>query len=198
MRLSEQELKELLLLKRKQNSDDIYYKELIKRELVKNNKLIYALHNTELEGMEASNDEYFDNNIRDHYVIPRTQTIPLHYLCYEVSFNKISGMNKVIKKGQVIMYILCDTKDIRDEFTGVARHDLIASIIINEFNWSNVFGNQFMLVQDKAGVTDGEYCLRTLVFEGNVTNSLANNPKVFGSVVDEMNSYNNKFNERTD
>lgn len=178
MNLTNAELQELIELKKIQNSDDIRYKQIIKEKLLNNNKIIYALHNTELEEMNAPNDEYFGINIKDYYIIPEIQSRPMNYLCYEVSFNDVSNYNKVIKIGQVIFYICCEVNDIRDKYTGIARHDLIASILTQDFNWSNCFGNQFRLVQDKAGVLDTNYCLRTLIFEGDVTNSLSNNPKV--------------------
>lgn len=179
MKLTDTELKKLLELKKIHKADDIQYKQKVKDKLINNDLLIYALHNTDLEEIEASNDEYFGTVIKDYYIIPETQTIPKHYLCYEVSFNEVNKYNKIIKVAQLIFYILCDVHDIQDKKTGIARHDLIASIIIDDFNWCNLFGNQFRLVQDKAGVTDNDYALRTLIFEQETTNSLSNNKKVF-------------------
>ena len=58
------------------------------------------------------------------------------------------------------------------EEIGAARQDLIAGILIDKFNGSNVFGNQLKLVSDKPSVTDTKYSTRTLVFEQKATNSL--------------------------
>ena len=55
---------------------------------------------------------------------------------------------------------------------GAARKDLIAGILIDKFNGSNIFGNQLKLISDKPSVTDNSYSTRTLVFEQKTTDSL--------------------------
>lgn len=52
-----------------------------------------------------------------------------------------------------------------DKFTGIPRHDLIACIIRDRFNWSNIFGVQCNLVSSKEALTDNNYISRTMVFE---------------------------------
>ena len=36
-----------------------------------------------------------------------------------------------------------------DKETGIARHDLLAALIIDDFAWSNDFGVQLRLVSDR-------------------------------------------------
>ena len=52
-----------------------------------------------------------------------------------------------------------------DKLTGLPRHDLIASIIREQFNWSNIFGLQTKLISSKEYMTDNNYVVRTLVFQ---------------------------------
>lgn len=52
-----------------------------------------------------------------------------------------------------------------DKLTGLPRHDLIASIIREQFNWSSIFGLQTKLISSKESMTDNNYVVRTLVFQ---------------------------------
>lgn len=162
----------LIDLKNKPNEDDIRYKEIIKQKLLEDDILIWLLNNKELEDAEAENDEYFGKNIRPMFIIPETQTDVQNFLCYETSFDDTARYNPAIKYQEIIFYILCHKDNgIVDEI-GAARQDLIAGIIIDKFNGSNIFGNQLKLISDKPSVTDGNYTTRTLVFEQKGTDSL--------------------------
>ena len=63
-------------------------------------------------------------------------------------------------------------KDGEDESTGLPRHDLIASIIREKFNWSNIFGMQTHIISSKESTTDSNYLVRTLVFQLVDTNGI--------------------------
>lgn len=111
-------------------------------------------------------------------MIAPTQTEVNHYLCYEISFDEVARYNGIIKIQQVIFYVLCNEKDNIEKLTGMPRHDLIAAEVINDFQGSNDFGNQLKLVSDKPGVTDNDFCTRTLIFEQEKPNSIVKNGKV--------------------
>jgi len=66
---------------------------------------------------------------------------------------------------QITFYILCEEKGNIEKATGIARHDLIGAVIMDIFNWSNLFGDQIYCVSDQPGVTDNDYAIRTIVFE---------------------------------
>lgn len=167
------DISELLKFKTNGDNDDIRFKEIIKEKLLNNEKLIYVLNNKELQAAEAEPDEYFGINIRPYYSVPGTQIDVQNYICYETSFDEVDRYNKIIKIGQVIFYILCEEKGIIEEHTGIARQDLLGALIIEEFNWSNYFGNQIRLVSDRPSVVDNHYPCRTLIFEGQFTNSIS-------------------------
>ena len=167
------DIQELLKFKIKGDNDDIRFKEIIKEKLLNNEKIIYVLNNKELEDNDAEVDEYFGVNILPYYMVPGTQHNTQNFICYEVSFEEEARYNKVIKYGQIIFYILCEEKTVIEEATGIARQDLLGALIIEQFNWSNFFGNQIHLISDRPSVVDNHYPCRTLIFEGQFTNSIS-------------------------
>lgn len=73
---------------------------------------------------------------------------------------------------QITFYILCEEKNNIEKRTGIARHDLIGAIIMDIFNWSNLFGGQIHCVSDVPSVTDNDYATRTIIFEQTTDNNL--------------------------
>ena len=170
--LTPEQTQYLIDLKKKPNEDDIRYKEIIKQKLLEDDILMWLLNNKKLEDDEAENDEYFGINILPQFLLPETQTNVQNYLCYEVSFDSEARYNPDIKYQQIIFYILCCDKTAVVSEIGAARHDLIAGVLIDKFNGSNMFGNQLKLISDKPSVTDTHFSTRTLIFEQKTTNSL--------------------------
>ena len=172
------------------DDDNIRYKEKIHDALLNNAELLYALNNEELEselfdGNELNIDEetgellgevdrYFgdNSNIRPYLFIPDTQTDVKHYVCYQVSFDEIPRYSTIQKYTEITFNIFVNGKDRTDKLTGIPRHDLIASIIRERFNWSNIFGMQTHLISSKESVTDNNYLVRTLIFQIVDTNGI--------------------------
>ena len=175
------------------------YKEKIKQALMKSPELLYALHEEELETElfietedEDGNkitvlnidketgellgevDRYFGEsaNIRPYLHIPETQTTVRHYVCYQVMFDELPRYNDTQKYTQITFTIFVNGKDREDESTGLPRHDLIASIIREKFNWSNIFGMQTHIISSKESTTDTNFLVRTLVFQLVDTNGI--------------------------
>ena len=147
------------------DNEDIRIKEKIKELLLNNKTLIHVLNNEELEKADAEPDEYYYVNILPYYIIYPTQTNVQNYVCYETNFERVSRYNNVMKYNQIVFTILCEQKNIVEESTGLARHDLIASLILDQFNWSNYFGQQIVCVSDKTSVSDNSYACMTLIFQ---------------------------------
>ena len=172
------------------DDDNIRYKEKIRDALLNNSELLYALNNEELEselfdGNELNIDKetgellgevdrYFgdNSNIRPYLFIPDTQTDVKHYVCYQVSFDEIPRYSTIQKYTEITFNIFVNGKDRTDKLTGIPRHDLIASIIRERFNWSNIFGMQTHLVASKESTTDSNYLVRTLIFQIVDTNGI--------------------------
>ena len=95
--------------------------------------------------------------------------------------------NNVFKYNQIIFYILCGLKNGIDKATGIARHDLLSALILEEFNWTNYFGTQIHCVQNKPSIVDTNYACRTLIFEmetlAGITKTKNKIPKVIKNEV---------------
>ena len=187
--------KEELLNKRRAyadtpDDDNIRYKEKIHDALLNNAELLYALNNEELESelfdgdklninketgeLLGEVDRYFgdNSNIRPYLFIPDTQTDVKHYVCYQVSFDELPRYSNIQKYTEITFNIFVNGKDRTDKLTGIPRHDLIASIIREKFNWSNIFGMQTHLISSKESITDNNYLVRTLIFQITDVNSI--------------------------
>ena len=173
MELTQEQIQELRDLKKVVDSDDIKYKEIIKKTLINNDLIIYLLNNKELEDNDADPSDYLGVNILPYYMIHPTQSNVQNYICYETTFNELQRYNSNIKKQQIVFYVLCEEKNNIEKTTGIARHDLISALIINMFNWTNLFGAQIHLVSDVPSVIDSDYSCRTLIFEQDTDNNLA-------------------------
>ena len=188
------------------DDDNIRYKEKIHDALLNNAELLYALNNEELESElfdEDDNllideetgellgevDRYFgdNSNIRPYLFIPDTQTDVKHYVCYQVAFDELPRYPNIQKYTEITFNIFVNGKDRTDKLTGIPRHDLIASIIREKFNWSNIFGMQTHLISSKESVTDNNYLVRTLIFQITDVNSITYTP------LGEKSSYINKL-----
>lgn len=177
------------------DDDNIKYKDIIRKALLSCPELLYALNNKELESElfdEDGNllidkdtgellgevDRYFgdNSNIRPSLFIPDTQTTVNSYMCYQVMFDELPRYQNIYKYNEIIFNIFVNGKDRTDKLTGIPRHDLIASIIRERFNWSSIFGMQSKLISSKESITDNDYVVRTLIFQIEDTNSIVYTP----------------------
>lgn len=168
--LTQKEIQELRDLKKVTDDDNIRFKEIIKKRLYQNRKIIHCLNNHAIP--EDSPDEYIGTNIRPYLFVPDTQSEPLNFICFKSEFDELVKFNDSIKKGRITFVILCESKDVDDKETGIARHDLLGSLIREEFHLKNVFGMTSTCISNKESTTDTNYTTRTLIFEVMGTNSL--------------------------
>lgn len=173
MELNDEQLKTLLNLKNTVDSDDIRIKEIIKKTLIENELIIYLLNNKELQDVEADPSDYLGINLLPAYQIHPTQHNVQNFICYEVGFRELERYNSKMKLLQITFYILCEEKNNIEKHTGIARHDLLGALILDMFNWSNLFGGQIHCVSDIPSVTDNDYATRTIIFEQLTDNNLA-------------------------
>lgn len=181
------------------DDDNVRYKEKIRQTFMRCPELLYALHEKDLESelfckdengelvlnidketgeLQGEVDRYFGEsaNIRPYLFIPETQTETKNYVCYQVTFDEIPRYSDFQKYTQITFTIFVNGKDREDSSTGIPRHDLIASIIRERINWSNIFGMQIHLISSKESTTDNNYLVRTLVFQITDTNSITYTP----------------------
>lgn len=192
-------LNKLRAYKESPDDDVILYKQKIKNALLSNPCLLYALDDKTLESELFDKngninwewnedtkqyeplgewDRYFgsDSLIRPFLFIPDTQTTVKCYICYQVEFNEMPRYNNIEKYTLIIFNIFVHGDDRVDKLTGIPRHDLIASIIREKFNWSSIFGMQAKLISSKESTTDNNYICRTLTFQVLDLNGIVNTP----------------------
>ena len=190
-------LNKLRAYKNTPDDENIQYKKKIEKALMLNPCLLYALNEKSLESELFDDDgninwewnedtkeyeplgewdRYFGgtSNIRPYLFIPDTQTEVKHYICYQVSFDEMPRYQDTLKYTNITFTIFVHGNDRNDKLTGVPRHDLIASIIRERFNWSNIFGMQTHLISSKESTTDNNYIVRTLIFQVVDTNEIYN------------------------
>ena len=188
------------------DDENIQYKKKIEKALMLNPCLLYALNEKSLESELFDDDgninwkwnedtkeyepigewdRYFgsDSNIRPFLFIPDTQTEVKHYICYQVAFDEMPRYQDTLKYTNITFTIFVHGNDRYDKLTGIPRHDLIASIIRERFNWSNIFGMQTHLISSKESTTDNNYLVRTLVFQVVDTNGIYNTSNSKTSIV---------------
>ena len=169
----------------RRDSDDIRIKEKIKNELINNKKIIHVLHNVELEKQGCTPGDYYGTNILPYYTIDPTQTHVQNFICFETQWEEEPNYARVgyhyttrkklrqMKLQQIIFHVLCHVSDITEADTGIARHDLLAALIAEQFNWTNILGNKIHIVSNRPSTVDNKYVTRTLVFEQFTDNELA-------------------------
>lgn len=173
MELTQEQIQKLRSYKNVVDSDNIHYKEIIKKSLIENPYIIYLLNNTELEESEADPSDYLGVNILPFFQIHPTQHNVQNFICYEIGFRELERYNNKMKLLQITFYILCEEKNNIEKRTGIARHDLLGAVIMDIFNWSNLFGGQIHCVSDVPSITDNDYATRTIIFEQLTDNNLA-------------------------
>ena len=172
MEFTNEDIQKLRSFKTIVDNDNVRIKEIIKRELLKNKYLIHVLNNKELEDVDANPEDYFGVNIYPFFMLPDIQHSVQNFVCYEVSYRDISRYNAAVKELTIIFYILCEQGNIKDEDTGIARHDLLDALIQDQFNYTNLFGQKLYLKSDVAGVINDHYALRTMTFVQQTDNNL--------------------------
>lgn len=151
------------------DSDDIKVKQKIKECLLTNKYIIHVLNNKELD--EDEPDEYFGVNILPYYMINLTEHNVQNYICF-TTHDEENRYDRSKKTQDVVFVILCDQKNIMDKETSLPRHDLLAALILDEFNWTNYFGPKIHCVSNEESVVDNDWACRTLTFAQVADNNI--------------------------
>lgn len=172
MELTQEQLQTLRNYKTKPDDDNIRIKNVCKNTLIEDPLILYLLNNKELEESEADPTEYINVNILNNYLIHPTQHDVSNFICLGVESVEGVPYNEDLKIQRIIFYILCEEMTNIEKYTGVGRHDLIAARIKHLFNYTNKFGTQCKLVDERESVTDTDYATRTLIFEMETSKNL--------------------------
>lgn len=157
--------------------DIVEMKRLIKQKLISDPDILETLNNSELD--LDSPDEFLDNNIYGFIRVPKIQDEVNCYICFTVDDIEEHRFNEVMKKQYIQFHAICHLDMMKTKY-GIDRHDLLGYLIRDTFNWTNMFGLQFKLIENKERAVDSDYYCRTLVFEATKPNHL-NKAKMDGA-----------------
>lgn len=180
-------LEKLRLFSTCPDDDNVIFKKKIENAFMSCPEILYAVNEKTLEdelfnedgsiNYDGEWDRYFsdgyhDGNFRPYLFIPDTQDDVKNYVCYQTHFEETPRYNTVEKYCLVTFTIFVHAGDRVDNDTGLPRHDLIAAIIRDKLNWTNIFGTQCRIVSDRESMTDYKYVVRTLVFQCTMPNNI--------------------------
>jgi hypothetical protein len=150
--------------------DDIVRKKRIIGEMLYNDSdIIEVLDNPELD--PDCPEEYLHTNIFPFIRVPGTQDVSKNFITYMLDDMEAAQFNKAMKS-QFLKVVIFVHKDLVKTKWGAERHDLLAYLVRDVFHLSNSLGLQLNLVSNREGVTDTDYCTRTLQFEMTTPNSM--------------------------
>jgi hypothetical protein len=156
----------------KVNDDIIEMKRLIKQKLISDTDILGALNNPDID--IDSPDDFLDNNIYGFIRVPKTQDTVRNFICFtvdDIEMDRFRLSSEVMKTQHIQFHCICHLEDMETEY-GIDRHDLIAFLVKDLFNWTNIFGLQFKLIHNSESTVDSDYYCRTLKFEATKLNSL--------------------------
>lgn len=166
------------------DDDTIRLKNRIKEMLLNSPKLLWALHDEDLEA-ELFNEDgtlndtgewdayYGDTSlIRPFLFVPETQDIVCNYLCYQTSSDENMRYNSSMKYFIITFTIFVHEKDSIDKETGIQRHDLIASILRELMAWSSIGTAHATPIYENESVTDNNYITKVLRYQIALPNNL--------------------------
>ena len=154
-----------------QNIDDdiVRKKRIIGQMLYNDPDIIEVLENPTLDPSCPEDALYV--NIFPFIRIPGTQDVSKSYITFMLDDMEKSQFNKSMKL-QYLKVVIFVHKDLVKTKWGADRHDLLAYLVRDVFHLSNSLGLQLSLVSNREGVTDTDYCTRTLQFEMTTPNSV--------------------------
>jgi hypothetical protein len=154
-----------------QNIDDdiVRKKRIIGEMLYSDPDIIEVLDNPELD--PSCPDEYLYQNIYPFIRVPGTQDVSKNFITFMLDDMETAQINKAMKS-QFLKVVIFVHKDLVKTKWGAERHDLLGYLVRDIFHLSNSLGMQLTLLSDREGVTDTDYCTRTLQFEMTTPNSV--------------------------
>lgn len=153
--------------------DIIRLKHKVMTELTSNVDILRTLHNHELEAKVLSwdhpnGDMYRDVNIFDYMKLPSLKDKIQNYICFEISAME-SFHNDYITMN-IVFRTVSHVNDMKTDW-GIQRHDLLALIIKNEFDWTNVFGKTLIKVADTGKIGEDDFYYREIVYQSELPNN---------------------------
>lgn len=151
------------------DDDIVRKKRIIGQMLYSDPDIIEVLDNPKLDPSCPEDALYM--NIFPFIRIPGTQDVAKNYITFMLDDMEKSQFNKSMKS-QFLKVVIFVHKDLVKTKWGAERHDLLGYLVKDIFHLSNSLGMQLTLLSDREGVTDTDYCTRTLQFEMTTPNGV--------------------------
>ena len=150
--------------------DDIArYKHKVMKELTSNIDILRTLHNNNFESRlnseHPNGDMYRNVNIFDYMKLPSLKDEIQNYICFEVS--TMASYSNDFTAVNVVFRTVSHVNDMNTDW-GIQRHDLLALIIKNQFDWTKVFGKTLIKVSDVGKIGEDDFYYREIWFKRDV------------------------------
>lgn len=144
--------------------DIIRYKYKIMKLLTSDQDILRTLHYEDAitDDKEINGDSYRNVCIFDHLKLPELKDKVRNYICFEANDN---GYGEFTER-TLVFRCVSHIDDVQTDW-GVSRQDLLASIIKEKFDWSNVLGMRLIKQSDNGLVTNDGYYYREIVYRAN-------------------------------
>lgn len=156
-------------------SDNITYKNKIMNKLCSIADIVTLINNPNIN--QNNPDKMRETHIFSRMKMPNTTLTAKNYICFDFN-SKIYSRNEVLKNITIHIGIICHEDEINTIWGN--RHDVLAGVITDAFNWSDFLGFELEQISDKEDILEKEYYARTLTFQNLAPNSLSNGVKMDG------------------
>ena len=156
--MNQERIDRLFSCRNEQGFDSISYdKRKILEDLYKDSDIIEILNNKELQAVNACPEDYYNVNIYSFLKIPDAQS-------------------KIMVSKQIIFRTIAHQDDV-STIWGIDRQDLLAALVKERFQWSNILGTQLIKTYDSGKVAENGYYYRNMYFEQTAPNDIQNRLK---------------------
>lgn len=170
--MKQERLNRLLSCHEESGFDSISYsKQIILEDIYKDSDIFEVLHNKELESRNAPPEDYYNINVFSYLKIPDAQSTVKNFICFEVNDLEIAYPNKMMISKQIIFRTISHKDDVETLY-GIDRQDLLAALIKERFQWSNVLGMQLIKTYDSGKVAENGYYYRNIYFQQRTPNDI--------------------------
>lgn len=147
------------------DSDISRAKRKIINALVENDDIVTAL------GADDIDDRYslIYTHLYPYLRVPDTKTETGSYILISISVPRVSTKNNTYKMMEITICVVTHQDHMQTTYNA-NRNDLLAGIIIDEFNWSDILGFEMELVSDKESILTDVYHLREIRFHALAKN----------------------------
>ena len=142
----------------------VHAKKIIAADLCKDADIIELLNNTELQEKNAPPEDYLFKNIYPFLKVPDIQSTVKNFICFDIDDVGDLAYNNAFLHRQIKIRVMSHEQDVKTPW-GVPRQDILAMMIEERMNWSDLLGIQMKKVYDSAKIAENGYYYRNMYFD---------------------------------